>query len=63
MINYCVINLQEVSKKRKHPNTLVFKGYVPVYGDDKLCTFEFNRNVTCNDISLDKNILKDKLLL
>ena len=42
---YYVINLEEVSINKSHPYTLIFKGYVPTYGGNKLYTFEYNGDI------------------
>lgn len=45
MNNYYVINLEEVTIKKGHPYTLIFKGFIPTYGTNKLYTFEYNGDI------------------
>ena len=54
-INYYVMNLKEVNIEKKHPYTLIFKGYVPVFGGNKLYTFKYDGDVV-TDCSMSEKI-------
>lgn len=60
MNNYYVVNLEDVNIMPKSPYTLVFKGYVPTYGQsNKLYTFRYDGDVAFTDAPMSDDIKED----
>lgn len=59
MNNYYVVNLEKVNIEKEHPYTLVFKGYIPTFGDNKLYTFKYDGDISFTDSSLSDDIKED----
>lgn len=57
--NYYVINLESVDIEKNHPYTLIFKGYIPTYGGNKLYTFKYDGQICYTDAMLTEKIKKD----
>lgn len=56
---YYVVNLESVRIKPDHPYTLIFKGYISTYGNNKLFTFEYDGAICYTDSSMSENIKRD----
>lgn len=56
---YYVINLEKVDIEKEHPYTLVFKGYIPTYGSNKLYTFKYDGDIVYTDAAIADDIKKD----
>lgn len=59
MCNYYVINLDKVNIEKDHPYTLVFEGYIPTFGSNKLYTFKYDGDIVFTNASLTVDIKKD----
>lgn len=59
MSSYYVVNLESVSIQKKHPYTLVLKGYIPTYGGNKLYTFKYDGAIIYTDSMMTEAIKKD----
>lgn len=59
MSNYFVINLEEVNIEKEHPYTLVFRGYIPTFGSNKLYTFKYDGLITLTDGPVAGNIKEE----
>ena len=59
MSNYYVINLEKVNIEKGHPYTLVFEGYIPTFGNNKLYTFKYDGDIAFTDASLPDDIKED----
>lgn len=59
MCNYYVINLDKVNIEKDHPYTLVFEGYIPTFGGNKLYTFKYDGDIAFTDASLPDAIKED----
>lgn len=60
MNNYFVVNLERVTIEKGHPYTLVFKGYIPTYGDNnRLYTFKYDGDIQYTNASMADDIQKD----
>lgn len=57
--NYYVVNLETVNIEKEHPYTLVFKGYIPTFGGNKLYTFKYDGAISYTDSMMPENIKKD----
>ena len=58
MKNYYVFNFESVDVESDHPCTLKFEGYIPVFGGDRLYTFEFTGTDLTTTASVKDSILK-----
>lgn len=54
-----VINLEKVKIEKKHPYTLVFKGYVPALSTDKLYTFKYDGEISYTDAYIPDKVKED----
>lgn len=59
MNNYYVVNLESVDIEKDHPYTLVFKGYIPTFGGNKLYTFKYDGNIAFTDAAISDVIKED----
>lgn len=59
MSSYFVVNLESVSIQKAHPYTLVFKGYIPTYGGNKLYTFKYDGGIAQTDSMMTEDIKRD----
>lgn len=59
MSNYYVINLEKVNIEKEHPYTLVFKGYIPTFGGNKIYTFKYDGDIAFTDASMRDDIKED----
>lgn len=59
MVDYYVINLETVKIEKGHPYTLVFKGYIPTYGNNKLFTFKYDGGIAYTDAEMPDEIKKE----
>lgn len=51
-----VINLEEVTIENDHPYTLVFKGYIPAYSNNRLYTFRYDGQIAYSDAYMDEEV-------
>ena len=58
-ITYYVVNLETVNIEKEHPYTLVFKGYIPTFGGNKLYTFKYDGAISYTDSMMPEDIKKD----
>lgn len=56
---YYVVNLESVEIEKDHPYTLVFKGYIPTFGGNKLYTFKYDGDIAYTDSMMTEEIKKD----
>lgn len=54
--NYYVVNLETVDIEKEHPFTLVFKGYIPTFGGNKLYTFKYDGAISYTDSMMTDDI-------
>ena len=59
MNNYYVVNLETVNIESGHPYTLVFKGYIPTFGGNKLYTFKYDGDISYTDSMMTEDIKED----
>ena len=60
MDRYYVINLEDVTKERKHPYTLVFKGFISTYGQNNKCyTFKYDGEIAFTDAMMPDDVRED----
>lgn len=64
--NYYVVNLDDVYIETNYPYTLIFKGYIPTFGNSsKLYTFKYDGDITYTNASMPEEVkwdLKKQLL-